>query len=200
MIIESKEFMNTVKSMKKNIIAFLMPSLLIGAFFLVKNVSAQKKEKPTTVQSVDLNKYAGVWYELARYPNKFQDQCMSDVTAEYVIEKNGNITVINKCKTANGGTDEAKGKARIKDKQTNAKLEVRFAPRVLSILPNVWGDYWILDLGRDYDYALVGSPDRKYLWILSRTKQIEQAKYESMMQIAKDEGFNPDKLVKTEQN
>ena len=103
--------------------------------------------------------------------------------------KNGDITVINKCKKADGTLDEAKGEARIKDKQTNAKLEVRFAPKLLSIIPNVWGDLLDLDLGKNYDYALVGSPDRKYLWVLSRTKQIEQAKYENMMQIAKDEGF-----------
>jgi apolipoprotein D and lipocalin family protein len=187
--------------MRKIILTVLVSCLMvIGSLMLTQNISAQKKEKPTTVQSVDLNKYAGVWYELARYPNKFQDQCLSDVTAEYIIEKDGDITVINKCKTATGETDEAKGEARIKDKQTNAKLEVRFAPKLLSLLPNVWGDYWILDLGSNYDYALVGSPDRKYLWVLSRTKQLEDAKYQSMMQIAKEEGFNPDKLVKTEQN
>ncbi|MGI9054591.1 MAG: lipocalin family protein [Pyrinomonadaceae bacterium] len=187
--------------MKRTFIAIVMLCLfVIGIFLTAQNTSAQKKKKPTTVQSVDLNKYAGTWYELARYPNKFQDQCMSNVSAEYVVEKDGDITVINKCKTANGETDEAKGEARIKDKKTNAKLEVRFAPKILSFIPNVWGDYWILDLGRDYEYALVGSPDRKYLWVLSRTPQIDSAKYESMMQIAKEEGFNPDKLVKTEQN
>lgn len=164
-----------------------------------RDASAQTKEKPTTVQSVDLNKYKGVWYEIARYPNKFQDQCVSDVSAEYVLEKDGGIVVTNKCKNDKDKIEEAKGKARIKDKQTNAKLEVRFAPKALSFIPQVWGDYWILDLGKDYDYALVGSPDRKYLWVLSRTPQIENAKYENMMQIAKQEGFNPDKLVKTSQ-
>lgn len=188
------------KFMKKSFLTVLVPSLLIGAFLFVQTAAAQKKEKPTTVQSVDLNKYAGLWYEIARYPNKFQDQCLSDVTAEYVIEKDGDITVINKCKQSDGTFDEAKGEARIKDKRTNAKLEVRFAPKFLSFISKVWGDYWILDLGRDYDYALVGSPDRKYLWVLSRTKQIDSAKYDNMMQIAKDEGFNPDKLVKTEQS
>lgn len=186
--------------MKKGLLTVLVPSLLVGAFLMAQNIKAQKKEKPTTVQSVDLNKYAGVWYEIARYPNKFQDQCISNVTAEYIIEKDGDIKVINKCKTATGEIDEAKGEARIKDKRTNAKLEVRFAPKILSFIPNVWGNYWILDLGRDYDYALVGSPDRKYLWVLSRTPQIDGAKYENMMKIAKDEGFNPDKLVKTEQS
>ena len=159
----------------------------------------KKRKNRRPCKSVDLNKYAGLWYELARYPNKFQKQCISDVTAEYIIEKDGDITVINKCKTADNTIDEAKGEARIKDKQTNAKLEVRFAPKFLSFLPMVWGDYWILDLGSNYDYALVGSPDRKYLWVLSRTPQIDSAKYDNMMQIAKQEGFNPDKLIKTRQ-
>ncbi len=187
--------------MRKIILAVSMACLLlISSFLTARNIAAQKREKPTTVQSVDLNKYAGTWYEIARYPNKFQKQCLSNVTAEYVIEKDGDITVINKCKTSNGEIDEAKGKARIKDKQTNAKLEVRFAPKLLSFIPNARGDYWILDLGKDYDYALVGSPDRKYLWVLSRTPQIDGAKYENMMQIAKEEGFNPNRLIKTRQN
>lgn len=186
--------------MKNNLLRFLLPSLLVGAFFSVTEIAAQKKENPTTVQSVDLNKYAGKWFEIARYPNKFQDQCISDVTAEYVVEKDGDISVINRCKESNGKIDQAKGDARVKDKQTNAKLEVRFAPKFLSFIPKVWGDYWILDLGKNYDYALVGSPDRKYLWVLSRTAQIDAAKYENMMQIAKQEGFNPDKLIKTKQN
>ena len=106
-----------------------------------------------------------------------------------LIEKDGGITVINKCKTSNGKIDEAKGEARIKDKRTNAKLEVRFAPKVLSFIPNVWGDYWILDLGKNYDYALVGSPDRKYLWVLSRTPQIDSAKYENMMRSPNRKGL-----------
>lgn len=187
--------------MRKIIFNILMPCLLLMIpFSVVQNVSAQKKEQPTTVQSVDLNKYAGVWYEIARYPNKFQDQCVSDVTAEYILENDGGIAVINKCKTDKDKFDEAKGKARIKDKKTNAKLEVRFAPKALSFLSSVWGDYWILDLGKDYEYALVGSPDRKYLWVLSRKPQIADEKYESMMQIAKQEGFIPDKLIKTRQS
>lgn len=185
--------------MRKTKLAILLAGLLVGAFFLAESAAAQKKEKPTTVQSVDLKKYAGQWYELARYPNKFQKQCASSVTAEYKLEDDGDITVINRCKTADGEIDEAKGDARVKDKQTNAKLEVRFAPKFLSFIPQVWGDYWILDLGKDYDYALVGSPDRKYLWVLSRTPQLEQAKYDNMMQIARQEGYNPDLLVKTEQ-
>lgn len=187
--------------MRKISFTILMPFLfLICLFLTAQNIAAQKKEQPTTVQSVDLNKYAGIWYEIARYPNKFQDQCVSDVTAEYVLEKDGGIVVVNKCKTSKDKFDEAKGKARIKDKQTNAKLEVRFAPKALSFLSSVWGDYWILDLGKDYDYALVGSPDRKYLWVLSRTPQLADEKYEGILQIAKQQGFIPEKLIKTRQS
>jgi len=192
-------FMNKGKLMRKGLLVVYVPSLLIGAGLIAKKAAAQKKEKPTTVQSVDLKKYAGQWYEIARYPNEFQKKCLSNVTAEYILEEGGGITVINRCKTADGAANEAKGKARVKDKQTNAKLEVRFAPRILSFIPNVWGDYWILDLGADYDYALVGSPDRKYLWVLSRTPEIDSTKYENMMQIARQEGYNPDRLIKTEQ-
>ncbi len=124
---------------------------------------------PTVVSSVDLNRYAGRWYEIARYPNRFQKQCASDVTAEYVRQPDGRIAVINRCKRADGTWDEAKGVARRAGSDpSNAKLEVRFAPAFLSFLP-VWGDYWVMDLAPDYSHALVGSPDRKYFWVLARS-------------------------------
>jgi len=182
--------------MRKIIFAILM---LMFVFSAVQDISAQKKEKPATVQSVDPNKYAGVWYEIARYPDKFQEQCFSDVTTEYILEKDGNFTVINKCKNDKGVVDDVKGKLRVVDKKTNAVLEIRFSSKRLLLLPKDWTDYWILDLGKDYDYALVGSPDRKSLWVLSRTPQLDGEKYESMMKIAKQEGFIPDKLIKTRQ-
>jgi apolipoprotein D and lipocalin family protein len=118
---------------------------------------------------VDLNRYAGRWFEIARYPNRFQKQCASDVTAEYVLKPDGRITVVNRCKRADGTWDEAQGVARrAGSDSSNAKLEVRFAPAFLSFLP-VWGDYWVMDLAPDYSHALVGSPDRKYIWVLARS-------------------------------
>lgn len=173
--------------------------MLTCVFSAAQNVSAQNKEKPATVQSVDLNKYAGVWYEIARYPDKFQEQCSSDVTTEYILEKEGDFAVINKCKNDKGAVDDVKGKMRVVDKKTNAVLQIRFSSKRLLFLPKDWQDYWILDLGKDYDYALVGSPDRKVLYVLSRTPQFDGEKYESIMQIAKQQGFIPDKLIKTRQ-
>ncbi len=132
------------------------------------SAAAAPASVPTVVPSVDLSRYAGRWYEIARYPNRFQKQCVSDVTAEYVPQPDGRITVINRCRRADGTWDEAKGVARRAGADTsNAKLEVRFAPAFLSFLP-VWGDYWVMDLAPDYSHAVVGSPDRKYLWVLAR--------------------------------
>lgn len=161
--------------------------------------SQDDKQELKTVQSVDLKRYAGVWYEIARYPNKFQKQCVGNTTAEYILEDENELKVINRCLKKNGKTDSATGEARVKDKTTNAKLEVRFAPKFLSFLPFVWGDYWIIDLGKDYRYSVVGSPDRKYLWILSRTPELDETIYQNILQTVKEKGFDPNRLVKTPQ-
>ena len=144
--------------------------------FLVCNIFAQEKSLPelTVVPSVDLQKYSGTWYEIARLPNSFQGDCISDVTATYTIDGD-ELVVINRCRKQNGEMSEAKGRARRADEdKPNSKLEVRFAPAFLSFLPFVWGDYWIIDLSPDYTYAVIGGPERKYLWILARTKTIPE--------------------------
>lgn len=157
---------------------------------------SETKKPLETVSSVDLKRYAGKWYEVARLPNKFEKQCVGNVTAEYVLQKNGKIQVTNKCDEANGKKTVAKGEARIRDKQTNAKLEIRFAPKFLSFIPAVWGDYWIIALdAENYQYALVGDESRNYLWFLSRTAQIDRAKYEELVKIAADKGFDTTKII-----
>ena len=153
---------------------------------------------PTTVASVDVDRYVGTWYELARYPNKFQRQCVRDVTATYERRQDGRLTVINRCET-DKGTEQADGVARIVDRASNAKLEVRFAPAILSFLPMVWGDYWILDIGGDYDTAVVGTPDRKYLWVLSRTPRVDGPTWARITETVRREGFDPERLVETPQ-
>jgi apolipoprotein D and lipocalin family protein len=158
------------------------------------------KKEVTTVQSVDLNKYKGKWFEIARYPNRFQKQCIGEVTATYNLKKNDTIEVINECLKKNGKTDKAKGKAKIVNKETNAKLKVRFAPGWLSWLPQVWGNYWILDLDKDYQYAVVGDPGRDYLWILSRQSKLDTATYEDILDKVESMGFDPARLVKTPQD
>lgn len=152
-----------------------------------------------TVDRVDLQRYAGEWFEIARFPNDFQDHCARDVRARYTLRDDGRVDVVNTCVTAEGKIDEAEGVARIVDRATSARLEVRFAPAILSFLPGVWGDYWIIGLAPDYSWAVVGSPDRKYLWVLSRTRRLDDAAYEKALDAARANGFDESRLVKTPQ-
>jgi apolipoprotein D and lipocalin family protein len=150
------------------------------------------------VDALDLSKYAGRWYEVARFPNRFQDQCASDVVAHYSVRTDGRIDVVNQCRTASGTVDEARGIARkAGDGSSNARLEVRFAPAILSFLGSVWGDYWVIGLGPDYTWAVVGTPKRDYLWFLSRTPQMSDVSYARAIEIARGNGFDVSKLVKT---
>lgn len=190
-------------NMKKQIIISNLLIILLSAvaFGYAKKVEKQDGPKPVkTVEFVDLEKYAGKWFEIARYPNKFQKKCVSNTTATYNIKENKEIEVINECLKKDGKIDKAKGKGKVVDKDSNAKLEVRFAPAFLSFLPQVWGDYWILDLDENYDYAVVGDPDREYLWILSRKTTIDTATYEKILENLDNMGFNPNKLIKTPQD
>ena len=125
---------------------------------------------PPTVPSVDLDRYAGLWYEIARYPNGFERNC-TGVTAEYGLNSDGTVSVTNTCfkGSLDGEKTVAEGKARIVEGSGNSKLKVKFAP---AWVPFAEGDYWVLALEPDYSAALVGSPDGKYLWILSSTAQL----------------------------
>ena len=182
--------------MRKALFAAIISVLLtIGAFAQ----TAVNKSLPATAPSVDLKRYSGTWYEIARYPNKFQKDCAGNVTADYSLKENGKLAVINKCLKKDSKLTTAAGEARIADKTTNAKLKVRFAPGFLSFIPKVWGDYWIVDLAPDYSYAVVGDPKREYLWILSRTPQMKVSTYEGILRNIEQQGFIPNKLVKTPQ-
>lgn len=152
-----------------------------------------------TVARVDLDKYAGEWIEIARFPNWFQKKCAADVRATYARRPDGRIDVVNRCRTADGSASEARGVARVEDSRTFARLKVRFAPAVLSWLPQVWGDYWIIGLAEDYSWATVGSPDRKYLWILARHANPDDAAYAAAVAAARANGFAVERLVRTPQ-
>lgn len=151
-----------------------------------------------TVDKVDLSRYVGEWFEIARFPNRFQRQCLGDVRAVYAIRQDGRLDVVNRCRT-NDGVIEARGVARVVDSRSAAKLKVRFAPAVLSFLPAVWGDYWVVGLAPDYSWATVGSPDRKYLWILGRTFPIGTEAYAAALEAARSNGFDVARLIRTEQ-
>lgn len=175
-----------------------MTMMLLGVLTMAP-VQDQKPEPVRTVDAVDLGRYVGDWFEIARFPNSFQRGCAGDVLATYAKRSDGLIDVVNRCHAADGHLTEARGVARVADSRTSAKLKVRFAPAALSFLPIVWGDYWILGLANDYSWAVVGSPDRKYLWILARTPTLGAERLASAMSAARANGFDVGRLVMTRQ-
>ena len=176
-----------------------MTARLLAAMMVVVPLIAQSAAPVRTVQQVDLKRYLGDWYEVARFPNRFQRHCAGDVRASYATRPDGRLDVINRCRGTSGIT-EARGVARIADARTSARLKVRFAPAWLSFLPSVWGDYWIIGLADDYSWAVVGSPDREYLWILSRTPSLDGRAMETARAAARNQGFDVEQLVNTTQN
>jgi apolipoprotein D and lipocalin family protein len=181
--------------------AMKIPLLILGFLFgSAYSLAGDNSSKPPlgVVPSIDLNRYIGTWYEIARLPNRFQKKCTGDVTATYTLLNDGTIKVVNRCRTENGEMTEAEGKARrASDDEPNSKLEVRFAPGWLSWLPFVWGNYWVIDLADDYSYAVVGEPDREYLWILSRTPRMDDAVYQRVLENIRNHGYDTEALVKT---
>ena len=159
---------------------------------------AQTQAAVRTVPFVALDRYAGDWFEIARLPNRFQRECVGDVRATYVRRSDGLLDVVNRCRTAEGET-EARGVARIVDERNFAKLKVRFAPAWLSWLPMVWGDYWIIALGSDYSWAVVGEPSRKYLWILARTPRLDDETIAAARALARASGYDIKRLEWTPQ-
>lgn len=173
-------------------------SVLILISFL--GLAAPASAPLTVVTNLEPERYAGRWYEIARLPNRFQTKCAGDVSAEYQVRPEGGFTVVNRCREADGRVSEAKGVARVVRGAPTSVLQVRFAPAFLSLLPSVWGDYQVLALDDRHSYSLVGTPDRKYLWILSRTPQMDPDRYARLLAIAGEQGFDVSKIVQTPQS
>ncbi|RYY79414.1 MAG: hypothetical protein EOO69_06520 [Moraxellaceae bacterium] len=169
---------------------------VLGLAVLSSVALAKPANPPQTVSQVDLNRYLGTWYEVARLPMYFQRKCASDVTATYGLQANGNVSVLNQCRKADGETMASTGEAKAVDR-SNSKLKVSFLPKGLRWIPFTQGDYWILKLDDNYQTALVGAPNRKYLWILSRTPNIDEQTYQHYVQAAKQQGFDTSKLIRT---
>ena len=152
------------------------------------------------VESVNLTRYLGRWYQIAHYPNKFQAQCVSDTIADYRLLPQGRIEVVNQCQTATGATDKAVGEARLAQPRflgipvgkvvSTSKLQVRFAPALLGWVPGVWAPYWVVQLTPDYRYAVVSEPDRDYLWILSRTPTLAPQDRVAIDSLLQQQGFD----------
>ena len=151
----------------------------------------------TTVGAVDLTRYAGQWYEIARYPNRFQRQCVAETTATYRVLDNGNVGVVNRCRTREG-MDEANGVARRVDGRTD-RLAVSFLPAALRWLPIGWGSYWIVELAPDYRYAVIGEPSREYLWVLARTRTLSPEDRRAIESRLPAHGYDPARLVDSPQ-
>ena len=140
---------------------------------------------------MDLQRYLGRWYEIARYEQSFQKGC-EGVTADYALRQDGTISVVNRCRKPDGSASEARGRAKVVDKQTNAKLKVSF-------FGPFYGDYWVLDHADDYSWAIVGEPSGRYLWILSRQPTPGEAEVRRLIDRAEGLGYDTSMLLRTTQ-
>ncbi len=168
-----------------------MKSIIISLFIITAFATAlYAKTAYQTVKYVDLNRYLGKWYEVGRFPNKFQKNCYQS-TATYSLTPKGTIRVLNECRqdSINGKYKSIVGKAKIVDKISNSKLKVTF------FWP-FYGDYQIIDLGENYEYAVVSEPSMKYLWILSRTKVLEPRIESEIYKRLTNMGFDTSKIIK----
>lgn len=168
-----------------------MKRLFITALLASQSLMAAELPAVQSVPQVNLDRYIGTWHEVARFPMRFQKQCVGDVTANYSKMDNGKIKVINRCRTQDGSLDEADGSARVVDNTGNAQLKVSFFWPFSS-------DYWIIGLDPDYRWAVVGNPNRKYLWILSRSKDLSAADLAAAKKSAQAQGFDLSQLMASE--
>ena len=177
-------------------------SILFGSILLAFSTTtfSQTADTPVkTIASLDVPRYMGTWYEIAKFPNWFQKKCVSNTQAVYSIRPDGNLKVLNSCKTADGEISQAEGTARQQGSKDSPKLEVRFAPEWLSFLPMVWGEYWVVDLDAQYQVAAVSDSKREYLWVLSRTPQLDKKTYDELLLRLRSQQFDTRKLETTQQ-
>jgi apolipoprotein D and lipocalin family protein len=186
-------------------ITHLLSRSLIAALFLgfstwVPLASAQSQSSEISpapleaIAALDVPRYMGTWYEVAKYPNWFQKRCIANTSATYAVQPDGMLQVLNRCQKEDGSMTDARGEAKQVGDANSPKLKVRFAPAWLSFLPFVWGNYWVIDLDPQYQLAAVSEPSRKYLWILSRTQTVEPKAYDALLQRLKEKGFNLDAI------
>jgi apolipoprotein D and lipocalin family protein len=172
------------------------PRLMTIVSALVAGLVAKKAKKPlATAPAVNLEQYAGTWYEIARLPEKYEKDCVSDVTATYEPTIDGGLRIINRCRRRDGSVKRAIGRAEVVDADTNARLRVSFAPQLLDPLPFVWSDYYIMDVASDYSMAVVGTPDRSHLWLLAREPTVSEEVRSAFIAKALGQGFDTSRLV-----
>lgn len=148
----------------------------------------------TAVPTLDLDRYLGRWYEICRLPLKYEDETATDITATYSLNENGKVRVDNRCFNAENEPTQALGEASPVD-DTNAKLKVSFLPKGLRWIPFTEGDYWVLKIDPDYQVSLVGTPDRKFLWVLARSPDLPQSTRDEYLDEARRQGFDLSQLI-----
>jgi apolipoprotein D and lipocalin family protein len=181
----------------RHILLLLAMGAAAGAALAARSAA---ESSVTPIPSLDVPRYMGTWYEIAKYPNRFQKKCAGSTTATYRLRPDKTVEVINRCRRADGRFDQATGTARQIGASDAPILEVRFAPEWLSLLPMVWGDYWVIDLDPDYQLAAVSDRRREYLWILSRTPTVPADAYKALLGRLASQGFDLDKLQATPQD
>lgn len=183
------------------LMVLVLAALSLTSLKLAAQTSPSPQALPavTTIASLDVPRYMGTWYEIAKFPNRFQAKCVANTRARYLAQTDGSVQVLNSCTTADGSTIDALGKAIQVGATTSPKLQVRFAPAWLSWLPMVWGDYWVIDLDADYQLAAVSDAKREYLWVLSRTPQANAKAYDTLLDRLKAQHFDVKNLEPTPQ-
>ena len=166
----------------------------VGLLFSLETQA--EMQKPQAVNQIEIDQYVGKWYEIAHFPMYFQRNCVSATTANYTLNSDKTLGVLNSCRTKTGETISSTGIA-YPQNAGNSQLKVSFLPAGLRWIPFTKGDYWILRVDPEYKVALVGGPSHKYLWILSRSPQIDEATYQSYLQTARQYGYDVTKLVRT---
>jgi len=182
---------------------FTLAKIAVGGVVLIglgAATLAYAQTKPLqTVDKVQLDRYLGVWYEIARKPMYFENKCSRDITATYTLNENGNVSVTNRCLSKDGQLQQSIGEAFVQNAPFNTKLKVSFLPEAIRWLSVARGDYWILKIDDDYQTVLIGEPRRKYMWVLSRSAQPDQAVVNEYLEYAKSVGYNLTDLIHTKQ-
>lgn len=170
-------------------------SVVLAAVLLVGCAGSDHEHAPETVDQVDLQRYQGTWYEQARLPMFFQRNCVRS-EAHYDLQPDGSVAVVNRCKTKDGEWEQAVGEAVPQQPGQTERLWVQFDNWFSNLFPGLTKDhYWVLYLDEAYSVALVGSPDRDYLWLLSRSQEIEPAKRERLLDEARQRGYDTSELI-----
>ena len=178
--------------------SLLQRVLLAGLLGLGAGVARAESPPMQALPKLDLAAYEGRWYQVALYPNRFQSQCVSDTTATYARAGDGTISVVNRCRRADGSMDEVtgvarplRGKSSLRDGALEpAMLEVSFLPAWLRWTGLGWGDYWVLELGPAGRYSIVSEPSRKYLWVLAREPVLTPAEDAAVRERLQALGFD----------